>query len=194
MSHIAWIEAPDGGFVLKVEDRVVAVLNLAVADAAPMPRTCSEVDETELSGNSGELPHPQAEGIPTMPQVDPAVLLTAPIKIRHAYVGLEAHQEPGAVGSNLSETVRQPFRFFSYCPDCLFDIHRTAEEAKQAAEDHLEHYRNEAGDGWSEDVTGVCWGEIKQETVETERRARTDDDMCDPEFAEIVDYGLMDVV
>ena len=97
-----------------------------------------------------------------------------------------------AQGSELSDLVRQPDRFFSHCPDCGFDTHPTAEKATEAAEGHLDHFREEAGDGWSEDVTGICWGEITQEVVETERRPRTDEDMCSPEFDEIVDYGLMD--
>lgn len=110
----------------------------------------------------------------------------------HENQNAEQSQETQAAGSELKATVRPPDRFFSYCPECGFDTHPTAETATLAAEDHLEHYRDKAGDGWSEDVTGICWGEIKQEVVETERRPRTDEDNCDPEFDEIVDFGLVD--
>jgi hypothetical protein len=95
-------------------------------------------------------------------------------------------------GVRVERVVRQPDLFFSYDPNDGFDTHETADQAMAAAEKALDRYRNEAPDGWDEDVTGVCWGEIKQITVETERRPRTDDDICEPCLLEIIDYGLMD--
>ena len=86
-------------------------------------------------------------------------------------------------------------RFFSYCPDCGFDTHPTAEEAESAADGHVDHFRDDAPDGWNDDVTLVCWGEIKGSVQETERR------MFDPENdmaigileegVEMVDYGIV---
>lgn len=53
-------------------------------------------------------------------------------------------------------------RFFAYDPDdATFTLWATADEAKIEAESILEAYRDEAaGDGWSESVTDICWGEV----------------------------------
>lgn len=85
-------------------------------------------------------------------------------------------------------------KYFSYDQDQGFELHATAEEAKKAAEDALDFERCEASEGWSDYVEGICWGELKQMTVETLNRPRTDEDTyvssdCDT----IVDYGLVDV-
>jgi hypothetical protein len=65
------------------------------------------------------------------------------------------------------KNMAKPFRYFSYSHDTGFDTYETAEEAKKAAEESLQGYRDTAhGDEWDEEVTGVCWGEIKQEIVE----------------------------
>lgn len=86
-------------------------------------------------------------------------------------------------------------RYFSYCNDCGFDTHATAAEAETSADEHLDHYRDDAPDGWSDDVTAICWGEIKGTVQETERR------MFDPETdiaqgiceegVEMVDYAVL---
>lgn len=59
--------------------------------------------------------------------------------------------------------------YFSYDPDCGFEQHDTAEEARKAAETALDHYRDQAADGWSEEVESICWGEIRGSVRETER-------------------------
>ena len=41
-------------------------------------------------------------------------------------------------------------RFFSQCPDCGFETYKTAKEASDSADAHLDHYRDDAGEGWSE--------------------------------------------
>ena len=84
-------------------------------------------------------------------------------------------------------------RFFSYCPECQFETHATAEEAAKAADDHLEHFREEAPDGWSEEVTSVCWGEIRATVEETERRPYNPetDFGIDPACECVVDYGVL---
>jgi len=81
-------------------------------------------------------------------------------------------------------------RYFSYDPECGFDTHDTAEEARDEAEEALSCYRDNAGDGWSEHVENVCWGVILSEVGETERRPRTDEDGCSPDCEFVVDYDL----
>ena len=58
------------------------------------------------------------------------------------------------------------YRYFAYSHDTGFERYETADEARKAAEESLRGYREAADDGWDEEVTGVCWGEIKQEIVE----------------------------
>ena len=60
-------------------------------------------------------------------------------------------------------------KFFSYSPDVGFDLHDTAEKAKQSAIDSIEEYRFRADDGWDDDVENVCWGEVRQESVAREK-------------------------
>ena len=86
-------------------------------------------------------------------------------------------------------------RFFSYCPECRFETHATAEEAEKAADEHLDHFRDEAPEGWSEDVTGICWGEIKGTIQETLRRPYDpeQDVMIDSSCDEVVDYGVLPI-
>lgn len=62
--------------------------------------------------------------------------------------------------------MKKTYRYFSYSHATGFDTYETAGEAKKAAEESLQAYRDVADDMWDEEVTGVCWGEIKQEAVE----------------------------
>ena len=86
-------------------------------------------------------------------------------------------------------------RFFRYCPNCGLDTFGTAEEAEKDADGCVDHYRDDAPDGWDEDVTQICWGEIKGHTVETERRPYDpeQDFGIDPDCECIVDYGIVPV-
>lgn len=62
--------------------------------------------------------------------------------------------------------MKKTYRYFAYSHETGFDTYETADEAKKAAEESLQAYRDVADDGWDDEVTGVCWGEIKQEAVE----------------------------
>jgi hypothetical protein len=56
--------------------------------------------------------------------------------------------------------------YFSIDPDGYVEFHQTVEEAKKRAEGDLEHCQDcAATDGWHEDVTNICWGEVKQRVV-----------------------------
>lgn len=80
--------------------------------------------------------------------------------------------------------------YFSYDPEDCFRFHKTAEEAKAAAEESLQHARDYAPDGWGDSVEQICWGEVRGSVVETMRRPATPDDGIDCD--EIVDYALQD--
>jgi hypothetical protein len=60
-------------------------------------------------------------------------------------------------------------RFFSYSPNGSgLEFHATAEEAQAEAESQLDEERDLAGEGWSEEVGSICWGEVRQRAVCTE--------------------------
>lgn len=79
--------------------------------------------------------------------------------------------------------------FFVYDPNDGIEFYETEERAKAEAEKYIESYRDEAQEGWADEVEGVCWGEVIQHTVQTS---------CTPapegsEFDEICDYGLQNL-
>jgi hypothetical protein len=67
----------------------------------------------------------------------------------------------------------------------------TEEEAKTWAEVALDYCRDNAGDGWCEEVENICVAKIVFKIEETMRRPRTEEDYCiSPSCDEVVDYGL----
>lgn len=90
------------------------------------------------------------------------------------------------------------YKYFGYCPDAGFELFLTEKEAKQYAQDAVDWFRDEALEGWSEEVTNVCWGELKQETVITDRKtikeAEEELGLSLPAYVSgYVDYGLKDI-
>ena len=83
------------------------------------------------------------------------------------------------------------YKFFTFDPDNGFETYKTAEEAKAAAEEAIDYYSGDAGDGWPEEVDQVCWGEIKQHTQQTDLRHRDEEDKSSCEM--ICDYQLVDI-
>ncbi len=93
---------------------------------------------------------------------------------------------------------QKEFEYFSYDPDNGFETWQTEEDAKKAALESIDYYRDYACDGWNEEVGGVCWGKIKQESVITDRKtikeAKEDLGVVldDANVSCYVDYGLRD--
>ncbi|ELY5855625.1 hypothetical protein ACVF21_003770 [Cronobacter sakazakii] len=83
------------------------------------------------------------------------------------------------------------YRFFMFDPENGFETYKTAEEAKAAAEEAIDYYRGDAGDGWPDEVEQVCWGEIKQETQQFDLRPRNEEDKSSCDM--ICDYALTDI-
>lgn len=70
----------------------------------------------------------------------------------------------------------------------------TPQDARKAAVAALDHERDAAVDGWSEEVTNIMWGRIIGRVEETLRRERTDEDvMVSSDCDEIVDYEVIDI-
>jgi len=59
-------------------------------------------------------------------------------------------------------------KYWSFDGD-TYDTHATEEEAQAACEGGLDHFREDAAGGWSEDVTTIMWGRILGRCVETRR-------------------------
>lgn len=74
-----------------------------------------------------------------------------------------------------------------------FRLHDAEEEARTAAQRALEQRRDEAADGWSEDVESICWGKVHQAVVLTSSIDTADDPDCSSRFDSIDDYDLLDV-
>lgn len=81
-------------------------------------------------------------------------------------------------------------KFFAYDDETGFDTYDTAAEAKAAAEQSLQGYRDDAGEGWDEIAGNVCWGEIKQgsQLIDLGEKIEFDGELMDS-----VDYQLSDV-
>ena len=62
-----------------------------------------------------------------------------------------------------------------------FELHPTAEAAKAAATDCIEGWRDNAADGWPDEVSRVCWGKVVEAAVEGNRVERCRDPDCDGE-------------
>ncbi|ELS4492017.1 hypothetical protein R5M22_000722 [Klebsiella michiganensis] len=57
-------------------------------------------------------------------------------------------------------------KFFMYSDDAGFETYQTREEAIKAAEDMIDDYREDAGDGWPEEAGTTRWGVIIQQATE----------------------------
>ena len=56
--------------------------------------------------------------------------------------------------------------YFMYSDDAGFETHSTREEAIKAAEEMIDDYRGDAGDGWPEEAGTTRWGVIIQQATE----------------------------
>lgn len=84
-------------------------------------------------------------------------------------------------------------QFYSYDPDQGFEEHDTAEAAESFAEAAIEAYRENADDGWNEEVESVHWGRLLPLGVATQQPV-TDPDSIERArergFESCVDYYL----
>lgn len=81
--------------------------------------------------------------------------------------------------------------FFSYDSSGCYEEHDTAENAAAYAEDSISEYRDNAPDGWSDEVVSVVWGVIMQRATMTGLRPVTEDDNVAPHIEEFCDYTLL---
>lgn len=89
----------------------------------------------------------------------------------------------------------QPHRWFCFDGEdyCTFE---SAEEARDKAESAIQRYRDDAPEGWAEEVNYVAWGKIlegvnEEVTHEHDETCRGDDGCCySLDHDRIVDYYL----
>lgn len=81
--------------------------------------------------------------------------------------------------------------FFSYDSSGFYEEHDTAENAAAYAEDSISEYRDNAPDGWSDEVGSVVWGVIMQRATMTGLRPVTEGDNVPSHIEEWCDYTLL---
>lgn len=74
-----------------------------------------------------------------------------------------------------------------------FDTHSSLEEAKKAAQDALGYEREDAFEGWSDNVDQICCGKIYYNVEKISSRPKTDEDPHVAEIDTIDEYDLVDV-
>ncbi|OBU10556.1 hypothetical protein [Morganella psychrotolerans] len=87
--------------------------------------------------------------------------------------------------------VTDGLEFFSYSTDGGYDQHDSAEKARQAAEEHIDYYRGEACDGWSDETDQVVWGIVVQRACQTDLREVGPEDSVGSHITQVCDYALM---
>ena len=84
--------------------------------------------------------------------------------------------------------------FFSYDSSGSYEEHDTADKAAAYAEDSISEYRDNAPDGWSDEVGSVVWGVILQRATMTGLRPVTEEDNVASHIEEFCDYTLLPVL
>lgn len=101
------------------------------------------------------------------------------------------HTDRDALAAENAMLKSGPQVFFSYGSDCGYEEFKTADEARDFAEESISWYRGEACDGWSDEVGSVVWGIVMQRATMTGLRPVIEDDNCDPSIKEWCDYTLL---
>ncbi|EOC1196094.1 hypothetical protein AAAW47_001258 [Cronobacter sakazakii] len=84
-----------------------------------------------------------------------------------------------------------PQGFFAYGSECGYEEFETAEKAMEFAEAEIADYRDQACDGWSDEVGSVVWGIVMQRASMTGLRPVKEDDNAPSHIEEFCDYALL---
>lgn len=87
-----------------------------------------------------------------------------------------------------------PQGFFAYGSECGYEEFDTAEEATEFAEAEIADFRDQACDGWSDEVGSVVWGIVMQRASMTGLRPVTENDNVPSHIEEWCDYTLLPAV
>lgn len=82
--------------------------------------------------------------------------------------------------------------YFAYSPDYGFDYFKDKQSAIDTAQDEIDAYREDAEDGWSEDVQRVSWGVVVQQAQGVDAQGLHTSDS--QHTYQTCDYRLVDAV
>ena len=82
--------------------------------------------------------------------------------------------------------------YFAYSPDYGFDYFKDKQSAIDTAQDEIDAYREDAEDGWSEDVQRVSWGVVVQQAQGVDAHGLHTSDS--QHTYQTCDYRLVDAV
>jgi len=88
-------------------------------------------------------------------------------------------------------SLKEGIGFFSYDSSGSYEEHDTAEKAAAYAEDSISDYRDNAPDGWSDEVGSVVWGVILQRAKMVNERPVTEEDAVSPGIETWCDFALL---
>jgi|GEM_PF-1117073 len=103
----------------------------------------------------------------------------------------QAEAQRDALAAENAALKSGPHGFFAYGGECGYEEFKTAEEAREFADEEIASYREQACDGWSDEVRGVVWGIVMQRATMTGLRPVEEGDNCAEGFTEWCDYTLL---
>jgi len=107
-------------------------------------------------------------------------------------ININEGKEPEPQNDRVSGSSNCSPVWFAVDPNDMVKTFDNPEAAREYAESALEFERDNAGDGWSEEVTNIMWGLVVESCEETYRRPREDGDvMIGSHIKEIADYDLV---
>lgn len=80
--------------------------------------------------------------------------------------------------------LKQGDKYFMHGPDCGFEIYDSQDSAVKAANEMIDDYREDAADGWCDEVDQVCFGVILSYACQVDVQAPSEDNA----FLGSVDY------
>lgn len=83
--------------------------------------------------------------------------------------------------------------WFSFDCENGIAFHDTEAEAKARAEESFDQARDFADEGWDENVTDICWGEVRGKVNEVPGSLRSPKPEDRTDFDLIIDYALTDI-
>ncbi|MBK0080098.1 hypothetical protein IAE49_11565 [Kosakonia sp. S58] len=154
-------------------------------------RALQRVGDTNMRMNAKELVADARATAPTLPPAAAKLMTAMADRLNVQFVALcESRSEAKQLAAE-NAALKAGIGFFSYDSSGCYEEHDTAEKAAAYAEDSIAEYRDNAPDGWSDEVGSVVWGVILQRATMTGLRPATEDDNLASHIEEWCDYTLL---